>query len=85
MWKVEVRIPPSPLFLAMQERSLIIIEVMSNVLQVLPWPSGDSICFFTCKVGVQVLKILFFSFRKKRLELIEVMSSTSREPHWPDG
>ena len=65
MWKVGVPIPPSPLFFAMQERSLIIIEVMSNVLQVLPWPSGDSICFFTCKVGVQVLKILFFHSEKK--------------------
>ena len=77
MWKVGVQIPSSPLFFAMQERNLIIIEDMSNVLQVLPWPSGDSICFFTCKVGVQALKFLFFSFRKKRLDLIEVMSTIS--------
>ena len=60
-----VQIPYIPLLFSMQKRSLEIIEVINKILLDLPWPSGNSYCFYMEGWGSNPTPSLFFHAGKK--------------------
>lgn len=60
-----VQIPYIPLLFSMQKRSLEIIEVINKILLDLPWPNGNSYCFYMEGWGSNPTPSLFFHAGKK--------------------
>ena len=82
--KNRVQIPYIPLLFSMQKRSLEIIEVINKVLLDLPWPSGNSHCFYMEGWGSNPTPSLFFHAGKKFIKTV-VMSKILYVPLWPSG
>ena len=79
-----VQIPYIPLLFSMQKRSLEIIEVINNSLLDLPWPSGNSYCFYMEGWGSNPTPS-FFSMQERSLIKTVVMTKVLYVPLWPSG